>query len=119
MSSNLDAIGAVQGDILYRGASAWAALPPGTSGAYLRTAGAGANPLWAGGTGTFTITPSATTTTVVDSRVLTSSVVIPRPTTANAAFDMDILYIVEGAGSFVAHHASNANANRTFKYVIY
>lgn len=41
---------AAQGDILYRGASAWARLPAGTSGQYLKTNGAGANPGWAGAT---------------------------------------------------------------------
>jgi hypothetical protein len=35
-----------QGDILYRGASAWERLPAGTSGQVLLTNGAGANPTW-------------------------------------------------------------------------
>lgn len=43
----LDFIGsATQGDILYRGASAWARLPAGVDGQFLRTNGAGANPSW-------------------------------------------------------------------------
>ena len=45
-SSVLDQIGNVQGDVLYRGASGWSALPPGTSGYVLATQGAGANPHW-------------------------------------------------------------------------
>lgn len=36
-----------QGNILYRGASAWLGLPPGTSGQFLKTLGASANPAWA------------------------------------------------------------------------
>jgi hypothetical protein len=40
------AIGAVQGDILYRGASAWSVLAPGTAGQFLQTQGASANPAW-------------------------------------------------------------------------
>lgn len=55
LSEALDLIGsAAQGDILYRGASAWARLGAGTSGYYLKTLGAGANPTWAasGGNGT-------------------------------------------------------------------
>lgn len=36
-----------QGEIIYRGASAWAKLGVGTSGQYLQTQGAGANPQWA------------------------------------------------------------------------
>lgn len=35
-----------QGDILYRGASAWERLPAGTNGQLLRTNGAAANPSW-------------------------------------------------------------------------
>jgi hypothetical protein len=48
LSDTIDAcIASVQGDILYRGASAWAALTPGTSGQFLETQGAAANPTWA------------------------------------------------------------------------
>jgi len=39
-------LGSTQGDILYRGASAWAALAPGTSGNVLKTGGSSANPSW-------------------------------------------------------------------------
>lgn len=47
LSELLDFIGsAAQGDILYRGASTWARLPAGTSGQFLRTNGAAANPSW-------------------------------------------------------------------------
>jgi hypothetical protein len=48
LSELLDFIGsAAQGDILYRGAASWARLGAGTSGQYLKTQGAGANPIWA------------------------------------------------------------------------
>lgn len=40
------ALGSVQGDILYRNAAVWAALPPGSAGQLLRTGGAAANPSW-------------------------------------------------------------------------
>jgi hypothetical protein len=40
------AIGSMQGDILYRGASTWSVLGPGTSGQFLETLGAAANPQW-------------------------------------------------------------------------
>lgn len=43
----LDQISTTRGSVLYRGASGWAALPPGTSGQYLKTLGAGADPEWA------------------------------------------------------------------------
>lgn len=48
LSEVLDFItSAVQGDILYRGASVWQRLAAGTSGHFLKTLGAGANPAWA------------------------------------------------------------------------
>jgi len=48
LSQVLDLIGsAAQGDILYRDSSAWARLAAGTSGNFLKTQGAGANPTWA------------------------------------------------------------------------
>jgi hypothetical protein len=60
-----------QGDILYRNASAWVRLPPGTTGKVLTTKGTGANPAWetvgssGGATGVLshiqTVSPSATT----------------------------------------------------------
>ena len=42
----LDTISSTQGAVLYRGASAWSALAPGTSGYVLTAAGAAANPSW-------------------------------------------------------------------------
>lgn len=47
LSEVLDFIGsAAQGDILYRGSSAWARLAAGVSGQFLKTQGAAANPVW-------------------------------------------------------------------------
>lgn len=71
LSEILDFIGsAAQGDILYRGASAWARLGAGTSGQFLKTQGAGANPTWANvtagtpnGTQTNVSAPTGTTAT--------------------------------------------------------
>lgn len=42
----LDLISNVQGSIIYRGATEWVALPPGTAGQVLSTGGTGANPSW-------------------------------------------------------------------------
>ena len=50
------AIGSTQGDILYRGASAWSVLAPGSSGNLLQSGGAAANPSWVAATGTGTVT---------------------------------------------------------------
>lgn len=43
---NLNQISTTQGAILYRNASEWVALSPGTAGQVLATGGAGANPSW-------------------------------------------------------------------------
>lgn len=37
----------IQGDVIYRGASGWSALAPGTNGQFLKTQGTGGNPIWA------------------------------------------------------------------------
>ena len=47
----LDVISSTQGAILFRGATDWQALAPGTAGQFLQTAGAGADPAWATGGG--------------------------------------------------------------------
>ena len=47
LSQLLDWGSSIQGTILYRGASGWVALAPGTAGQFLQTAGAAANPTWA------------------------------------------------------------------------
>lgn len=46
IGAQLDAISSVQGSILYRNATDWVALAPGTSGQVLITQGAAANPIW-------------------------------------------------------------------------
>lgn len=66
LSDVLDLIGsAARGDILYRGNSGWTRLAAGTSGYFLKTLGAGADPAWAAasaGSGAWelisTLTPS-------------------------------------------------------------
>lgn len=76
-TAEMDAVlGNAQGDLVYRNGSNWTVLAPGTSGYFLQTQGAGANPQWAqvslsgggvtgvvgvanGGTGTSTAPTSA------------------------------------------------------------
>jgi len=48
---SLKILSEVQGDILYRDATGWVRLGPGTSGQFLKTQGAAANPVWAAGVG--------------------------------------------------------------------
>lgn len=50
------AIGSTQGQVLYRGASSWSVLNPGTSGQFLKTQGASANPVWADASGGGSVT---------------------------------------------------------------
>jgi hypothetical protein len=47
LTSILDMISSTRGTVLFRGASGWEALPPGTAGWRLTTNGAGADPSWA------------------------------------------------------------------------
>lgn len=58
----LDWLGATRGQILYRGASAWTVLAPGTAGQVLVTGGAGADPSWGAGIPTGAIMPCALST---------------------------------------------------------
>lgn len=46
-SEVLDFIGSTRGSVLYRGAAGWAILAPGTSGHFLKSNGAGADPSYA------------------------------------------------------------------------
>ena len=55
LTTFLDTISATQGVVLYRSASGWVALSPGTSGQFLQTQGASNNPQWATPSGSFLI----------------------------------------------------------------
>ena len=101
IQSLLDTISSTQGAVLYRGASAWSALSPGTSGFVLTAAGAAANPSWAavgGGTVTsvamtvptsiLSVAGSPVTTTgtlAVTLATQTANTVFSGPTTGSAA----------------------------------
>ena len=50
-SASLDLISTTQGAMLYRNATVWVALTPGTAGQLLSTQGAAANPIWVSATG--------------------------------------------------------------------
>lgn len=69
--------------------------------------------------GSVTLTASATTTTVTDRRAAIDSVITLMPTTSNAAAAIGSTYVSSrGIGTFTLTHASNAQADRTFKYAI-
>lgn len=83
-SASLDAaFSSTQGSILYRGASSWTALPPGTSGQFLQTSGASANPAWA----SVGSAPSFTQTEFV-------SGLIPVPTNQSYSLIINIPYAI-------------------------
>ena len=68
---------AAQGNVLFRGASAWQQLAPGTSGYFLQTQGASANPQWAQTSAALTllatVNASAASSVVFGSSYFTSS----------------------------------------------
>lgn len=69
ISQALDWLTSTQGSVLYRGASTWVGLAPGTAGTFLQSQGAGANPVWASSSVTITVreldgSPSVSTATV-------------------------------------------------------
>jgi len=61
---NITELTGTQGDILYHNGTSWAKLAAGTSGQYLKTNGAGANPVWATASGTGDVVGDDTSTTV-------------------------------------------------------
>lgn len=73
--------------------------------------------------GEVTLAANAATTTVTDNRASFFSTIVFEPLTANAAADLygGAMYITETNhlnGSFVITHPNNANADKTFRYVI-
>ncbi len=99
-------VGSAQGEILYRGASTWDALDPGTSGQFLQTQGASSDVQWAdaaGGTvtsvaagtglagGTITTTGTLSLATIADQRVfanVSGGAAVPSATTISDVLDI-------------------------------
>lgn len=89
--------GAAQGDIVYRSASTWTCLPPGTNGQALITQGAAANPAW----NTLVVPITIGTTTITggtDKFILYQNGASPGGTVGQ--------YSVSGTGATVALTAS-------------
>lgn len=68
-------------------------------------------------TGSVTLTVSSATTTLTDKRIQPTSVILFMPTTANALADIPYVGTV-GDGTATLTHANNAQADRTFGYVV-
>lgn len=95
----LDGLGNAQGDILYRSASGWAALAPGTNGQVLISGGPSANPSWGA-------PPSGTGMVLIGSTVAGSSVAT-LTVSGIPATPYHHLYIVIFGRSTVASGGSN------------
>ena len=71
--------------------------------------------------GTVTLTANQATTTLLDRRVGPDSVILPMPTTANAAAELATLYQTTPnvtAGAMILNHANNAQVDRVFIYAL-
>lgn len=68
--------------------------------------------------GTFTLTAGATSTTVTATGCTATSLVFWAPQTAHAANDMATTSAAAGTNQFVLTHANNAQADRTFAYLV-
>jgi hypothetical protein len=97
-SQVLDMIGSVQGDVLYRNASNWVVLAPGTNGQVLTTAGAAANPTWTTVTGTGTVTSIATSGGLTGGTITTTGTL----SLASIATGNVLAYTGAGSGTPVA-----------------
>jgi hypothetical protein len=110
LSAALDsAFSSTQGSVLYRGASAWAALGPGTNTYVLQTAGAGANPVWV---------PPATVIGGTGGWVLISTTSVSSQTTVNvlsvfsvtyAQYDIELIDIVPSGTNDLTFQFGNAS----------
>ena len=86
LSAALDSsAGATQGSILYRNATGWTQLGPGTSGQVLQTQGAGANPAWVASSGSGTVTSIATGTGLTGGPITSSGTISIANTGVSAA----------------------------------
>ena len=95
----LDSISTAQGTLLYNNGTDWVSLAPGTSGHFLKTLGAGANPVWAaGGSGI-------------------GDVVGPASSVANriALFDGTTGKLIKDSGALLSDYLTTATAASTYQ----
>jgi len=78
-----------QGSIIYRGASAWTVLAPGTAGQVLTTGGTGADPSWAAGS-------TWTTVKKTSDESITNSTAFANDTELQFAMDASSTYTIRG-----------------------
>ena len=104
-SNVIDMIGSTRGQVLYRGASGWSVLAPGTAGFVLQTGGAGADPSWIAVAGTGTVTSIAAGTGIAAS---------PSPITATGTISLasiaDLRVLANVSGGSAAPIANTMTA---------
>lgn len=112
LPDQLDAIGAVQGDILYRNATVWTVLAPGTAGYHLKTGGAAADPAWTHdtiGTVTNDDAPAGYVGQLIESNVASPGVTL----TSTTAADITSLALTKGDWDVWGNIGFNPDATTT------
>lgn len=104
----LDDISTTQGAVLYRGASAWTALDPGTNGQVLTTGGDAANPSWT--------TNGAGTVTSVAMTVPSFLSVSGSPITSNGTLAVSLA--TQSANTIFAGPTTDSAATPTFRALV-
>ena len=95
----LDSISTTQGTLLYNNGTDWVSLAPGTSGHFLKTLGAGANPVWAaGGSGIGDVVGPASSVT---NRI--------------ALFDGTTGKLIKDSGALLSDYLTTATAASTYQ----
>ena len=85
--------GNAQGSIIYRGASAWTALAPGTAGQVLTTGGTGADPSWGAGSAWTTI-DKTTDQSITSSTTLVDDTQLQFSMAANSVYAIRCCYFI-------------------------
>ena len=111
LTSLIDTLGSyAQGDVLYRNSTGWVLLAPGTSGQFLETLGAAANPTWA----TVTI-PSYTAGAGI---AVTSGVISISPQVSVALGGTGLTAGVSGGMPYFASNSAMASSAALAQYQI-
>lgn len=93
-SQVLDLISSTRGSVLYRGASGWAALAPGTDGHVLKSGGAGADPSWAANAGGWTYVKLASDFSMSSSATPSNVTGLSFTPAANTSYIIEGLFLV-------------------------